>query len=91
MPSAAQVPSADGIDELIAGRFGPDGATRVIGLNDRGTIVGLDGNGVAALRIKVEGDQTPSLAHADLNGDGQDELLISTWGLGVATVEVEIP
>ena len=50
-------------------------------------------NGQAALRIHVEGSEKtplPSIAGADLDGDGQDELLISSWGRGVATVEVEI-
>lgn len=82
------------VKTLISGAFGPDGATRAVGVNGMGLIVGLDGDGQAALRIHVEGSEKnpgPSIAGADLDGDGQDELLISSWGRGVATVEVEIP
>jgi thiol-disulfide isomerase/thioredoxin len=83
--------TTEGIRELLAGRFGPEGETRVVGLNERGTIVGLGSDGVAALRIHIDGKTLPSLAHADLDGDGRDELLISSWGRGVATVALEIP
>ena len=79
---------------LISGAFGPGGELRTVGVNGMGLIVGLDGEGKAALRIHVEGSEKnpgPSVAGADLDGDGQDELLISSWGRGVATVEVEIP
>ena len=82
------------VKTLISGAFGPDGEIRTVGINGMGLIVGLDGEGRAALRIHVEGSEKnpgPSIAGADLDGDGQDELLISSWGRGVATVEVEIP
>ena len=86
--------ATDAVKQLIAGAFGPEGATRTVGVNGMGLIVGLDGEGNAALRIHVEDSEDgsgPSLAAADLDGDGQDELLISSWDRGVATVEVEIP
>jgi hypothetical protein len=56
-----------------------------------GTIVGLDGNGVAALRIDVNNATPPAIAAADLDGDGRDELLISSFGRGIATIDLEIP
>ena len=82
------------VKSLISGAFGPEGQTRTVGVNGMGLIVGLDGEGQAALRIHIEGSEKnpgPSITSADLDGDGQDELLISSWGRGVATVDVEIP
>lgn len=82
------------VTTLISGAFGPEGQMRTVGVNRMGLIVGLDGEGQAALRIHVQDSEKnpgPSIAGADLDGDGQDELLISSWGRGVATVEVEIP
>jgi thiol-disulfide isomerase/thioredoxin len=83
--------SGAGITELISGRFGPEGAPRVIGLRGDGTIVGLSGDGEAALRIDVDNDEQSTITAADLDGDGRDELVISNWGRGIATVELEIP
>ena len=79
---------------LISGAFGPKGAPRTVGINKMGLIVGLDGQGNAALRVHIDGAEAslgPSISSADLDGDGQDELVISSWGRGIATLEVEIP
>ncbi len=77
--------------DLFVGRFGPEGEARTIGVRADGTIVGLSGENRAALRISIDGDDGPSIAISDLDGDGRDELLVSSWGRGVATIELELP
>ena len=95
-PQATQIASdgtwvAGPIEELFVGRFGPEGEARTIGLRTDGTIVGLSGENRAALRITLDGNEGPSIAISDLDGDGRDELLVSSWGRGVATIELELP
>jgi hypothetical protein len=53
--------------------------------------MGVDGDGAPALRIQLEDEVQPYIAAGDLDGDGHDELLISSKDRGVATVEMEIP
>jgi len=81
----------EGFDDLIAGRFGPNEEQRVIALRDDGTILGLNGDGAPALRVQLEDEVQPFIAAGDLDGDGRDELLISSKDRGVATIEMEIP
>lgn len=80
-----------GFKQLAMGRFGPDGQPRVIALRDDGTVVSLDGDGKPAARIDVQNERGHSVAVGDLDGDGRDELLLSSFGHGVATIELEIP
>ena len=72
-------------------RFGPNKEQRVIALRDDGTILGLDGDGSPTLRVQLEDEVQPFIAAGDLDGDGRDELLISSKDRGVATVEMELP
>jgi hypothetical protein len=95
-PGATQIAGdgtwvAGAIQELFVGRFGPDGENRTICVREDGTIVGLSGDDIPSLRITVETDDGPSIAVGDLDGDGHDELLVSSWGRGVATIELELP
>ena len=80
-----------GLADLIVGSFGPDGASRWIGVRSDKTIVGLAGDGSAALVIELEADETPGIAATDLDGDGKDELLVSVRERGVATIQLEMP
>jgi thiol-disulfide isomerase/thioredoxin len=80
-----------GFNDLLVGRYGPNGEQRVIALREDGTIMGVDGDGAPALRIQLEDEVQPYIAAGDLDGDGHDELLISSKDRGVATVEMEIP
>lgn len=80
-----------GFSQVIVGRFGAGGGQRVVARRTDGTIVGLGGDGQAVLRIDVHNKAECTIAASDLDGDGQDELLISSWGRGLATVELEIP
>jgi len=80
-----------GFSQVIVGRFGAGGGQRVVARRTDGTIVGLGGEGQAVLRIDVHNKAECTIAASDLDGDGQDELLISSWGRGLATVELEIP
>ena len=81
----------EGFSDILVGRYGPAGEQRVIALREDGTILGLDGDGSPALRIQLEDEIQPYIAAGDLDGDGQDELLVSSKDRGVATVEMEIP
>jgi thiol-disulfide isomerase/thioredoxin len=80
-----------GFSQVIVGRFGAGGGQRVVARRTDGTIVGLGGEGQAVLRIEVHNRAECTIAASDLDGDGQDELLISSWGRGLATVELEMP
>ena len=80
-----------GFKQLAVGRFGPEGQPRVVAQRGDGTIVSLDERGEPSLRINVHNDQGHSFAVGDVDGDGRDELLLSSFGHGVATLEVEIP
>lgn len=80
-----------GFKQMALGRFGPDGQPRVVALRDDGTVVSLDGVGNSAVRIDVRNERGHTLAVGDLDGDGRDELLLSSFGHGVATIELEIP
>jgi len=82
---------SEGFNDLLVGQYGPAGEQRVVALREDGTIIGLDGDGVPALRVQLEDEVQPYIAAGDLDGDGQDELLISSKDRGVATVEMEIP
>ena len=81
----------DGFQQLVLGRFGPNGEARVVGLRLDGTVVGLGGDGHPALRLDVDNERGHSLAIGDLDDDGRDELVLSSFGHGVATFELEIP
>lgn len=80
-----------GFVQLAVGRFGPDGEVRAIAQRSDGTIVGLSQDGAIALRIDVHNQRGHSFAVGDTDGDGKDELLLSSFGHGVATLELEIP
>jgi thiol-disulfide isomerase/thioredoxin len=95
-PGSSQIASdgtwvAGPIEELFVGRFGPEGEARTIAVRKDGTIVGLSGENDAVLRITLDANEGPSIAISDLDGDGRDELLVSSWGRGVATIEMELP
>jgi len=80
-----------GFNDILVGRFGPAREQRVVALREDGTILGLDGDGMPALRVQLVDDVQPYIAAGDLDGDGRDELLISSKDRGVATIEMEIP
>ena len=81
----------EGFQDVLSGRFGPNRERRVVALRDDGTILGLSGDGDPALRVQLEDEIQPYISFGDLDGDGRDELLISSKDRGVATVEMEIP
>jgi len=80
-----------GFVRLAVGRFGANGEVRSIAQRSDGTIVGLSQDGAVALRIDVHNQRGHSFAVGDTDGDGKDELLLSSFGHGVATLELEIP
>jgi len=81
----------DGFQQMALGRFGPNGEARVVALRLDGTVVGLDADGKPALRLDVNNDRGHSFAVGDLDDDGLDEFVLSSFGHGVATFELEIP
>lgn len=80
-----------GFKQLVLARVGPAGSPRVIALRRDGTIVGLDGSGRPALRIDVDNDQGHFIAVGDLDADQRDELVLSSYGVGLATISLEMP
>ena len=91
--AAALVDGSGGVaaalaDDLVRGRFGPDGATRTVVAREDGMIIGLDAAGAPGFTWKLS--QRARLAVADLDGDGSDELLVSLRQQGLAVVELSL-
>jgi len=78
-----------GVEHLISGRFGPDGAMRTVAQRKDGEVVILDGEGQPAFSLRLL--QAPSIAIHDVDDDGRDELLVVIRGQGVATLRMELP
>lgn len=74
---------------LVSGRFGPQGALRVVATRDDGLIIGLDGQGKPKFILDLNG--ISRLAAWDADDDGQDELLVSVPDQGLAWVDVALP
>jgi ABC-type uncharacterized transport system ATPase subunit len=75
--------------DLVSGRFGPGGAPRVVATRTDHRLIGLDGAGAPAFSLELR--QTARLAAADLDGDGQDELIAVIRGVGVARIHLRLP
>jgi thiol-disulfide isomerase/thioredoxin len=75
-------------DDLVRGRFGPDGALRTVAAREDGLIIGLDGAGAPGFTWKLA--QRARLAVGDVDGDGQDELLVALRQQGLAVVELSL-
>ena len=94
LPGAARVASggevADrGTFDLVSGRFGPGGARRVVVSRRDGGVVALDGEGAPAVAVNLP--RPAALAVGDLDGDGQDELILRIDDRGVAVVDLRLP
>ncbi|MFT5680277.1 MAG: thiol-disulfide isomerase/thioredoxin [Myxococcota bacterium] len=75
-------------DDLVCGRFGPDGALRTVVVREDGMIIGLNAAGAPGFTWKLS--QRARLAVADLDGDGKDELLVSLRQQGLAVVDLSL-
>jgi hypothetical protein len=83
--------AGENIIALKSARIGVGGQRRLIGVRTDGTIVGLDGKLQPALFIRMDTKRPPRIAATDIDGDGQDEILVSVRNRGVATVALELP
>jgi len=73
---------------LWAGRFGAGGSELLFARGRGGDLVGLTPEGEQAFRIELQ--RTPKKsAIADLNGDGQQELVIHAQWFGLAAIQAE--
>ncbi len=81
--------ASDDFEDILTGRFGPDGALRSALARADGTLVALDGAGQPALTWELA--EPPRLAAGDVDGDGQDELLVAIRHQGLATLTLQLP
>jgi peroxiredoxin len=98
MPGAARVAqdgsvATDIATDLVAGPFGPDGATRVILARRDGVVIGLDGQGAPALVVRLAAPpRLAVLGGSDLGRtDGEARLALSIPGQGVALASIALP
>lgn len=94
VPEGIRVDSRGGVStgiaaDLVVGRFGQDGAVRPVAVRTDNTIIATDGAGAPAFTWALS--QPSQIAAGDLDQDGQDELLVSISGQGIAVVELNLP
>ncbi len=77
------------VTDLISGRFGPEGAWRVVAARKDGSVVALDSAGTPTWTLRLRA--TPALAATDVDGDGHDELFLAVPEYGVARVDLVLP
>jgi thiol-disulfide isomerase/thioredoxin len=73
----------------VSGRFGPDGAPRVVAARADGTLVAVDSAGAPVFTLRLRA--RAGLAAADLDGDGQDELLAALEDHGLMVIDLRLP
>jgi peroxiredoxin len=74
---------------LLQARFGPSGAMRTVAARGDGTVLAFGGSGVVVARLELE--RVPALSAADLDGDGQDELLMLLPDVGLLAATLSLP
>lgn len=74
---------------LLVGRFGPDGAERVVAVRGDDRLLAYDGDGQPVLVVELRRGGQPLAV--DLDGDGHDSLWVALPDHGVAQVELTLP
>jgi len=93
--SSAVIVDSDGgtagaiANDVIRGRFGPNGELRTVIARKDGAVMGLDGSGQIAFVWRLR--DAAFLAAHDNDDDGSDELMILVKGQGVARVNLSMP
>lgn len=75
--------------DVITGRFGADQTPRMVAVRSDNTIIATDSSGQVAFTWALS--QPAQIAAGDMDGDGQDELLVSISRQGVAVVSLSLP
>ncbi|MBL8614291.1 MAG: redoxin domain-containing protein [Deltaproteobacteria bacterium] len=94
LPGASRVATGGEVGDLgtfdmVSGRFGPNGARRVVVSRRDAGLLAVDGAGQPAVAARLA--EPARLAAADLDGDGDDELLVVIEQRGLAVVDLALP
>ncbi len=79
------------VADLVVGRFGPSGETRVVVLRRDRAVLGVSASPSVEARWLLTLTQGGHIGALDVDGDGRDELLIAVDREGVAIAELVIP
>ena len=77
------------VQQVVRGRFGPDGAERVAVVRADDRLLVFDDAGRVALVVELR--RAGDLVAVDFDGDGQDSLIVGVPDHGVAWIDLTVP